>query len=247
MQIIKFILAVLLVASPVWADGVLTPAAGPISGTSQSYSTLYDYTTSVKIQDDFCGGGTGTGSIGTLGWGTGGGTASYQVSESNHPCIVRKTTSAASGTFSYLYLPAVQASLLAGSVDMTYVYRLNSNDANTTCRIGAMALINIAPTDGIYIEKKDADTNWFVVTRASSTETRADSGVAISTGWFTFRIVRTNSASVAFYINGTLVSTSTTNIPSAGLTIGAQAVNSAAADKSYDVDYVEVTMSGLSR
>ena len=243
MHIIKLLLAFLFVASPVWAGGVLTPAAGPIS----SASTLYDYTTSLKIQDDFCGGSNSSGAIGTMGWVTGGGTFSYQVSESNHPCIVRKTTSAASGTFSFLYLNSVHASLLPGPVDMTYVYRLNSNDANTTCRIGAMALINIAPTDGIYIEKKDADTNWFVVTRASSTETRVDSGVAISTGWFTFRIVRTNSASVAFYINGTLVSTSTTNIPSAGLTIGAQIVNSAAADKSFDLDYAEVTMSGLSR
>jgi len=75
MHIIKLLLAFLFVASPVWAGGVLTPAAGPIS----SASTLYDYTTSLKIQDDFCGGSNSSGAIGTMGWVTGGGRESERT------------------------------------------------------------------------------------------------------------------------------------------------------------------------
>lgn len=75
-----------------------------------------------------------------------------------------------------------------------------------------------AQTDGIYFfYQRSVSTNWSAVTRAASTSTTTDTGVAAAEdAWIKLRIeVNAAGTSVAFYINGSLVATNTTNIPSA--------------------------------
>jgi len=58
------------------------------------------------------------------------------------------------------------------------------------------------------------DTNWVCYTRGSGSGTVTDSKVAVSSGTYVFRMVLDGS-SVQFWINGTLVSTHRTNLPTA--------------------------------
>jgi hypothetical protein len=56
--------------------------------------------------------------------------------------------------------------------------------------------------------------NWQCITRNSSTNTVADSGVAVAAGSVvTLAILFDNSSQIRFAINGTVVATNTTNIP----------------------------------
>lgn len=226
--------------------GTMRSAGAPVTPTP-----LYNYKTGYRFQDDFLSGNVTTGSLGNLGWGTGGGVAATSpVSEANHPGILQRSTGGSSGQTAYLHLAFTQGDLLAGSADMTFLVRLNTNDADTLVRVGSMYLINTTPTDGLYFEKLDADTNWFYVTRAASGQvgSRTDTGIAVSTGWITMRIVRNASATVAFYLNGAYIGQQTANIPSAqGTTPGLQITNSAAAIKTIDIDYFEITTTGMTR
>ena len=73
---------------------------------------------------------------------------------------------------------------------------------------------NFAPGAGIYFECLAADTNWFAVTRAASTETRTDTGVAIAVStWLDLEVDCRDNANIKFYIDNVLVATNTTNIP----------------------------------
>jgi hypothetical protein len=73
-----------------------------------------------------------------------------------------------------------------------------------------------APTNGAYFEYDRANygANWQLVTVAASTVTRVDTGVAAIGLFRLFEIEVTGNSEVNAYIEGVLVATSTTNIPS---------------------------------
>jgi len=235
MSITKILLALLLFASPAWADGVLTPAAGPLGGTDD----CSDHTKWECFEDSFMGGQVAPGSIGQLGWGSGGGVAAtVPVSEANRVGLIQRSTGASPGQFAYIHLNWTQGGLPAGTAYLHYEFRLNTNDSDTRFRIGAMYLVNTDPTDGEYLEKLDADSNVFCVTRAAGTQTRTDSGVSANTVFNSADVNRTGNTAVEFKINGVTVCNHTANIPTAqGLTIGAQIRNNAAAAKTFDLDH----------
>lgn len=83
----------------------------------------------------------------------------------------------------------------------------------------ADARANDAISDGVYFEyDRTNSVNFIGVTEASGTRTEVDSMVAVSTTastWVTLRIeINAAASSVEFFVNGTSVGTSTTNIPS---------------------------------
>ncbi len=232
-------LVALLVADTVSASSVL-----------QQQSTLYPYKSTIELQDDFLGGLTTSGAIGNLGWIFSNGTVSIQLSEANRLGIVRRDTSAVSGTTAALLLynssTAVDMSLPLSTV---FVVRLNTNDANTTVRVGLRDNSSgLLPTAGIYFEKLDADTNWFCVARQASVETRVDTGVSISTSFITMEISK-NSSGSSYKLNGSTVCSSpiSTNNPTAFNNAAINITNSAAASKTIDVDYFQIHISGIVR
>ncbi len=89
-----------------------------------------------------------------------------------------------------------------------------------------LGLINTFPGLGQHGVLFTADrtlntTNWVAVTRQASTNTVTDTGIALATGYNNFRFVITAGTNVLFYINGSLVATHSTNIPTAnGQAIG---------------------------
>lgn len=209
---------------------------------------LYPYQTSVELQEEFVSAGTSTGNLGNYGFGLANGTTSSIASETNRPGILRRDTSAVSGTITTVTLFPHSSSVFAANLPhrIVWVTRLNTNDANTTMRMGiGNSTVASPPGTGIYFEKADADTNWFCVTE-SGTRTRTDSGVAVDTNFKTFEYRRL-SASVEFYINGALVCTNTADLSTALSNPFTQIVNSAAASKTMDIDYFQLQLTGLTR
>lgn len=200
-------------------------------------SSLYPYQSGVEYQDDFLG------SIGTGIFGVFNGASANIGGLASRPGILRRDTSAVINTVAGISL-GQGGSMLSPSDEhiVLWIQRLNTNDANTTVRIGSYdsPVLN-PPVDGIYFEKLDADTNWFCVTRAGGVQTRVDSTVAVTTNFVTFQYTR-NSSGVIFKIGSSNVcGTMTTNIPTAGLRPSGQIINSVAASKTYDLDYFQFT------
>ncbi len=201
----------------------------------------------VLIQEEFLTGTAATAQIGTHGWNSAG-TISNRPGETNRPGIIRVDTGAVSGTIARINGLGADNFIPDQNHSVTAYYRLNTNDANTTTRIGAGNSFGSAtPSNGIYFEKLDADTNWFCVARNGGVQTRTDSTIAVNTNFNSFRYVR-NSSGIQYFINNTAVcGTISTNITTTALSPGVTILNSAAAAKTFDLDYFEFRMFGLSR
>ena len=209
----------------------------------------YRYQSDVFLQDHFIGGATTSGAIGELGWSSAG-TITRPSSTTNHPGQVRCSTGGSSGTQSRINF--AQNSIVfdpSNPIDMFFLTKPVEIDANTLIRIGMSQGVEQNPTtNGIYFEKLDADTNWFIVTRAASvqTGTRIDTGVALSAADFIkFGILRL-STGVVFTMNGLQVGPLiTANIPTQFLCPMVSILNSAAAAKTIDTDYFQIFGTGL--
>lgn len=203
-----------------------------------------DPLTTMDMFEDFCGGSNTNVTIGSWQWALSNGQGSF-LTESNRPCVFQRSTGSSSGTQAQMYAPndADGWFYITDSWTIDWSVRLNTNDANTTVRVGlSCGSLLIQPAAGAYFEKLDGDTNWFRVSRASSTETRQDTGTATGTGWIKFTIRYTGSA-VGFAINGGSESTISTNNPSGtGCVPWTSMINSTAAAKTIDIDYVRVRM-----
>lgn len=210
-------------------------------------SGLYPYQSIVEIQDDFMAGIASSGSVGSLGWNATGSVISAAGTAANPGQYTLQTT-ATSGTVARINFHSSSIFGAANPFSVVWIIQLNTNDANTTVRLGAQNSVGAnPPNDGVYFEKLDADTNWFCVTRAGGVETRTDSGIAITTNFTTFAYTR-NSTGVTWRIGSSAVcGTHTTNITSAIISPIAFIINSAAANKTLNVDYFQMVMNGLAR
>jgi len=213
--------------------------------------SFYNYRTQYAVQDEFITGGNATGIVGWLGWTAGAGSATVagQPSEVNAPGIFQLTTTTTINTIARLTFNGAFVLFLTSNVRMTSIQRLNTIDADTTCRVGYGNATNTdPPNNGIYFEKLTGDTNWFCVTRASATQTRTDSGVPIVAAMTKLEIV-IDGETVTFFINGNLVATHTTNAPIGTIQLSPfyQIVNAVAASKTLDIDYFQLLLDNISR
>lgn len=237
MHIIKFLLAYVLVTSPVLAGGVLTPAAGPLGAID-----CYDESWACFIED-FLGGSVSSTTAGELGWTFAGGALDDLASETNHIGIRRRNTTTSSGTAAYLTLGgSTRGPLAMGTSQQVVIFRLNQKDANTTFRCGQLNGLTASPTAGQYLEALDADTNWFTVTEDSNTPVRTDTGIAVDTAWHKLVIERIADSVVRFFLDGVLVATHTTGITKTDSYVNCVLTNSTTADKTVDYDYMSFKM-----
>lgn len=97
----------------------------------------------------------------------------------------------------------------------------------------------VTPTDGIYFYYDPAvGANWHCVTVASSAANDQDTGVAAAaTTWVTLRAYW-DGTTLSFYVNGSLVATSTTDVPSAILRLYWIALATSGTSTYIDADYV---------
>ncbi len=98
------------------------------------------------------------------------------------------------------------------------IITLSDGSDTYTVRVGFLDSISGEPTDGCFFRYTHSVNSgeWQAVTRAAGVETSSatDTNVAATTNWTVFEIeINAAATSVAFYINGALVATNTTNIP----------------------------------
>lgn len=156
---------------------------------------------------------------------TGGAIAYNVTSDSQHPGITQASTSNSSsglvsfgiggtvglsavcfGGGAWVYETVLRIPTLStGSETFLVIGGFNDNRANT-----GTDMVAFRYTHGTNSGK------WEVVTRANGAETATDTTIAVTANqWYKLRIeVAANASSVAFYIDGTLRATNTTNIPS---------------------------------
>ncbi len=226
-------------------------AQSAVTVSIPSNVALYDPRTSLLIQDDFISGINSNGQGGALGWSQAG-TVTGVASTTNRIGVINIATGAVSGTAARINLGPMSATSAvinpAGRPSILWMVMLNTNDGDTTVRLGAAnSVAGNPPNDGIYFEKGSSDTNWYCTTRAGGTQTKTDSGVAIDTSFHKFGWRRL-STGVTFYIDDVaVVSSQSTNVPTTFIGPMAYIINSAAANKSMDVDYFELQITGLTR
>lgn len=229
-------------------------SANDLTNTLKSnYDSAYtaiNYRKSYTIFDDFL---VGNSTItGVLGWNasTSGGTATVTAGTATNPGILRLDTSNSS-TGRASVGTGMSAFLFGGGVyTNTWGVKVNviSDGTETyTVRAGFIDSQSAAPTDGAYFMHDNSSGNWVCKTRSNSSETSTNSNVAVSTS-SSFDIlkvdVNSNASEVKFYINGNLVATHTTNIPSGtnrNTGMGIMIVKSAGATSRYiDADFCQL-------
>ena len=203
------------------------------------------------VSDDFISGTVGAGAIGNLGWYQAGGTVSHVAGEADHPGIVRRETGTTSNTVAYTCLrstPTTGPVSLADAFDATWVFRLNTADANTRARLGFSVNWSInAPTDAIYLEKLESDTAWFGVARAASTQTRSAALGTADTDWHRLRIRRIDASTVGFTLDDGAEVTVAADVPAVAAQPGTHLVNTTTDNKTLDHDLFTLAIRGLTR
>lgn len=211
----------------------------------------------VQQRDEFSHGLiTGTG-IGELGWtvgigGTSAGTHSYVDGTSGHPGIFQLATPTTNSSRNYLHLMVVAAAgnvLASDFFDMLFMIKLTQTDTDTVFRCG---LGNSSeadpPVGGCYVEKLLADTSWFGVTRAASSQTRTAALFTSDMAWNRIRVRRKSSTEIGFTINALAEVILTATIPSTALQPFVMIGNNlATTSKSLQVDAVEFNVLYLAR
>ena len=223
---------------------------------SETRVRIDDPTTMTHLFDEFLGGTNSSGSIGELGWLFSGGTAGSDAVVAGRPGILRRNTSTSANTIAITFMLSSSSDegiAAADTWNACFSVRPDQAIDNTTVRVGLVdnSYASSPPTDGIYFEtlSTDGTRNWFFVTRAASSETRADSGTLVSITNFVKLCVRRKDAStVSFSINGGAETDATLTIPTVGLRPWTQIVNvGVSTAKVLQHDYFDLLITGLSR
>lgn len=209
---------------------------------------IMDYATMFYEFDDFASGDDVNGAVGKLGWSFSGGNITMLAAESGRVGILRRGTGATSGTTAWTRLWDSNNGIFLPSemFDILFIVRTNHIDSNTIIRIGLSdSDSGSPPTNGIYYERSTSDTTWQAVCRSGGSETKVDTTVVATTsGFHRFRIRRLNSSTIRFELGPDDI---TTNIPTTGLIPFFHIRNTEASDKTMDVDYFDILITGLAR
>jgi hypothetical protein len=204
-----------------------------------------------RIFEDFASGAGGaSGNQGSLGWTYVNGTFSPTIAEAGRVGVFRRTTSATAGTYATAFSHSnTNAGNLLGSESwsISWGLRINTNDIDTLVRAGLGVSVTDPPADCTYLEKSLGETNWYGVCRSGGVESRTAILAASTAGWAKLSARRVDATTVAFSVDGGAEVTLAVNTPTAPLLPYLAVLNTAAVDKSVDVDYMLLIVRGLSR
>jgi hypothetical protein len=204
-----------------------------------------------RIFDDFVSGGTSVGGVGDLNWLYLEGTTQLVAPAAGRVGVISRSTTATSGLYAVLYLrqdPTVGVVHSSNNFDSTFMVRLAQTDADTLVRfgLGNDATAN-PPANGVYLEKLAADVSWYGVTRSGGAQSRTAALGTTTTNWLKGRVRRIDASTVGFTLDGGVETTATANIPSVGAQPFVAIRNSVAVAKVIEIDYVDLTVQGLTR
>jgi hypothetical protein len=230
--------------------GVLSASA---SGGGSGVGAIYDW-------NDFMGGSNASGITSTIYTFTasGGGFSYNSVGKFSGVTGIGIVTTGA-GTTGYGTLNSGTSAIDIGEGEVDYNLRVNvpvaSDGTDTfTVRIGLSDSTNGSdPTDGAFFRYTHSVNGgrWECATRSNGVETATDAGVSTGIGSTTFvklRVLTDPSVpNVKFYVNGSLVQTHTTNIPSGaaratGLVPASILKSAGTTSRAMYVDYAEFKM-----
>ena len=232
------------------ADGATGPAGPALTGPQ--IVALADLDASfLAVVDDFVSGNVASTTIGALGWIRTAGSGTGLSGIANHPGALQFSTAGVATTLCSISLAGSTNNVpFVGSDawDMTWWIRFNQTDTDTTQRVGFTSdATTLTPTNAVYFEKLPADTNWWRVTRAAGTQTRTDTGIAVTTGWVKLRLRRISSSSYGFTIDAAAEQTNTTNLPTVGMVPFCEVMSQTTTSKTMDVDRFQMLVTGLTR
>lgn len=135
----------------------------------------------------------------------------------------------------------------------TYALCIGSGDwsANTSCDPNGDGVFFLYDTAGTFLTS--GSDNWAIVTSGGSTATETTTTTAVADdSWITLSYTTNSDASsVSFFVDGTLVGTHTTNIPTSGeaFSPGAHKIISSAGTtaRKYCLSYVSNIVTGMDR
>jgi hypothetical protein len=218
----------------------------------------------ILIADHFVSGNLSSDSFGSAGWrllSAGTGADQTTTPEVGHPGVLDSGLGTVVAGRSGLYLgeSGIGNFLLGstqGQIDMEWLVKFNANALSALSMtrwtlgfgdsFGAGSLVEHA--NGVYVDfEPGASANFRLRTAAASVRSTAGSGIAVaSTTWYRIVIRMTYPGgvpTVALLINGTVVATLTTNIPSAAVGVGSRGDCGivTAAEARFQVDYCLAT------
>lgn len=191
-----------------------TSAAGFMSADDKDL--IFDRARAAILDSDFWSGITATVFVSdSSGAGSAGGTG--VSSAQNHPGVVRQATGTT--TTGRGAIRSSQALVTGGgAVDVEWVVQveaLSTVAEEFDVLVGlANAVTSLTPV-GVYFtyQRLGVGVNWLANANGGAA-TQVDTGVAVTTGWVRLGIrVNTGATSVEFYIDGVLVATIATNVP----------------------------------
>jgi hypothetical protein len=219
--------------------------AGNVAGPSMGASHIFD---------EFIGGANTAGDIGELNWlfsGSAGATATPLTGTSGHPGVCRFQTGAVASAWVVAHLGYSVAPIIPGDYfDITLVFRALHSYTAGTARFGlGYSYTDDPPTDGLYLEKKTGDTNWYFTTRSGGVDrTRTDTGVpGVGGSWFKLRIWRKDGATIGFRLDAGGVTDHTVGLPTNPLSPILYIKTSGASAASLEADAMDLYVTGLTR
>lgn len=237
------LLLILLCPCLAWADSALP--------------TLPDPTHTIKWCEEFDGGNTSNGTVGSRGWRftATGLSVTDAAGVAGHYGIKTLTTDATISRAGFLLLGAAQQDLKQNDdFIMRWKVRINTSIANIKVLVGTTSQSGaISPTNGIYFQFDTSSgvtaANWMCESRSGGTSTQVDSAVAVTLGaWYNLQVSKFGGASgsMSFFINDAPVcgAAMTTNFGAVAVGFGLGISNLAAAVKDVDVDQLCVTIFG---
>ncbi len=211
--------------------------------------------TDLDVTDDFVTNTNGsTGPIGLFG-GIAKSAIPNNISEAGHPGIFRMSVNASSTSNNKFLSPSEPSTLLvpSESFTMTWITRCtNCTNANDLVRFGisddtAPGSGTTQPVNGVYVEHLTTDTNFFLVTRSASTQTRVDSGVGFDANFHKFVFTRVNGTTLGLTVDSASQVISNTNIPTAVMNYWSYIITISGSTRFLDTDMIRLQITGLGR
>lgn len=212
------------------------------------YQQLFNPVTCTEFFDDFDSGNNTF--IGRYKWGATGGVTVAGVSKINI------ATGAVNGQTQYIYTPSngtgSTLGMITGTQPFEFYCGLNANNtANGVITVGLTLNYDTFAQQCFAFVLNTYDTSYHSYWYAGHSNTGVGSyfysTVAGSTTMIHLKIIF-NGTAASYYINGTLLGSSSTNLPTAvGLKPCVRVANSAATARSVDVDYILLRSYNLTR
>lgn len=210
------------------------------------------------LREDFIGGSATSGEVGELGWTlvntSGTATLAAAAPSTGRSGIMALTTPASAGSVAFFGLaPSTSTAGIAALSTAGWEFICHfkqTSSVNQKLRIGFFSATNaLEPADGIWMrfDTASSDTTYQFVCRASSTQTTADSGVAVNNDWNKLRIRSTTNGRILFSINDGTESTISTNVSGSDMFLGMTFGSTAASTRTVQTDLVTFFRNGLSR